>query len=297
MLKRVNLISESVQKLKDFGHFKYLKMKKDDDDLKYPCFKYLHHLKGLDNKIKELGQVLIGWMFNVWNCRYRYPELNYFTTEQIIVLRKELTLMKKDFSKEVNPQVFYLLHSVIGEPVDSVMLLKKGLKCDVKHSVAIEEEEDNLLSIPTDLSHSVDAISLSDKEIPDAHGSDQEEDSILKEAIDKLNEKQTELFQGLLDCEYDDYLCLEAATKYDDVYTAMEWCDELDNEKKKTFKRKWIPLETIASGVSAPEDHSLPVVSQSEPVKRVTTDIPIVDHFDVSPIVSSLVGSDVHCGQ
>ena len=295
MLKRIHLISESAQKLKEFGHFEYLQWHKD-----YYCPEYLDKLEDLDQEIKELEQVLVGWIFNVWSCRYQYPELNYFTTEQIIVLRKELTSMKQDFSKEVNSQVFYLLHSVIGEPVDSVMLLKKGLKCDVKHSVAIEEEEDYSSPVPTDLSHSVDAISLSDNEISDVHGSDEEEDSILKEAIDKLNETQTELFQGLIDCGYEDYLCLEAATEYDDVYTAMEWCDELDDEKKKTLERKWNPVQTTAlstSSLSATEAHLLTVSLHSELAKRVTTGFPFLGHFDVSPIVSSFVGSDVHYEQ
>ena len=295
MLKRIHLISESAQKLKEFGHFEYLQWHKN-----YHCPEYLDKLEDLDQEIKELEQVLVGWIFNMWSCRYRYPELNYFTTEQIIVLRKELTSMKKDSSKEVNPQVFYLLHSVIGEPVDSVMLLKKGLKCDVNHSVAIEEEEDYSSPVPTDLSHSVDAISLPDNEISDVHGSNEEEDSILKEAIDKLNETQTELFQELLDCGYEDYLCLEAATEYDDVYTAMEWCDELDDEKKKTLERKWNPVQTTAlstSSLSATEAYPLTVSLHSELAKRVTTGFPFLGHFDVSPIVSSFVGSDVHYEQ
>ena len=292
MLKKIHLISESVQKLKEFGHFKYLQWHKE-----YYCSEYLNELEDLDQEIKELEQVLVGWVINVWSCRYWYPELNYFTTEQIIVLRKELTSMKKDSSKEVNPQVFYLLHSVIGEPVDSVMLLKKGLKCDVKHSVAIEEEGDYSSSVPADLSHSVDAISLSNNEISDVCVSDEEEDSILKEAIDKLNETQTELFQELLDCGYEDYLCLEAATEYDDIYTAMEWCDELDDEKKKTFKRKWNPTAISTSSLSATEAHLLTVSLHSELAKRVATGFPFLDHFDVSPIVSSFVGSDVHYEQ
>ena len=202
MLKRIILISESVQKLKDFGHLEYL-----DWEKKYHCPEYIQDLESLDQEISTLESILVGWIYNVWNCRYQFPELNYYTTEQLIVLRKELTSTKNDPSKEVNPQVFYLLHSVVGEPVDSAMLLKKGLKCDEKSSIIHENnEEDSASSSSIEVGQSVDSLLSADDAVS---ASDAESISLLQEAIDNLNEEETEVYNELVGCGYDDYMCVE----------------------------------------------------------------------------------------
>lgn len=287
MLKRVNLISDSAQKLKDFGHLEFLQWEKE-----YLCSEFLYNLDDLDKEIKELERVLVGWIFNVWSCRYQFPELNYYTTEQIIILRKELTPIIRDSSSKVNPQVFYLLHSVIGEPVNSVMLIKRGLKCDDMHSsTKIDEEDGDEL-----LSQSIDITSLSDKE-DESSLHNQDKNSIFQEAINKLNETKAKLFHELKSYDYDDYLCLEAAKNYDDVYNAMDWCDEVDDEQKQNLQKQWIPLNTAStstSSLSVSDDHLLAVAMHSEQKTRLTKVSSHFSSFDVTPIVSSFVSSEVH---
>ena len=281
MLKRIILISESVQKLKDFGHLEYL-----DWEKRYHCSEYIQNLESLDQEIFTLERILVSWMYNVWNCRYEFPELNYYTTEQLIVLRRELTLLKNDPSKEVNPQVFYLLHSVIGEPVDSTMLLKKGLKCDEKFSIVQEDIEKDNPSSSIDLDSLIsadDATSL--------NSSDTENISKLQEAINNLNEKEREIYNELVSCGYDDYKCVEASTLHDDIYNAMEWCDELDEKEEVSLRNKYIPVQTTAtstSSLSFSQDCSL-IVSEKNPIK-----ISVMPDFDVTPIVSMFVSSDIH---
>ena len=289
MLKRIILISESVQKLKDFGHLEYL-----DWEKRYHCSEYIRNLESLDQEICTLERILVSWMYNVWNCRYEFPELNYYTTEQLIVLRKELTLLKNDPSKEVNPQVFYLLHSVIGEPVDSTMLLKKGLKCDEKFSIIQEDtEEDTASSSSIEVAQPLDSLVSAD-DATSLNPSDTDNISILQEAIDNLNEKEREIYNELVSCGYDDYKCVEASTLHDDIYNAMEWCDELDEKEEVSLRNKYIPVQTTAtstSSLSFSQDYSL-IVSEKNPIKiSVMSDLV---HFDVTPIVSMFVSSDIH---
>ncbi|XP_019854153.1 PREDICTED: E3 ubiquitin-protein ligase RNF213-like [Amphimedon queenslandica] len=286
MLKRIILISESVQKLKDFGHLEYL-----DWEKKYHCPEYVWNLKSLDQEISTLENTLISWMYNVWNCRYEFPELNYYTTEQLIVFRKELTLIKNDPSKEVNPQVFYLLHSVVGEPVDSTMLLKKGLKYDEKFSIVHEDNEEDSSSIevaqPVDFLLSVDdAVSLNASEV--------ESISVLQEAMNSLNEKKREIYHELVNCGYQNYKSVEAATLHDDIYNAMDWCDELEDKEEETLRNKYFPAQTTATStnsLSFSQDCSL-TVSEQNPIKISV--MPDFVHFDVTPIVSMFVSSDIH---
>ena len=291
MLKRIILISESVQKLKDFGHLEYL-----DWEKKYHCPEYIRDLGSLDQEICNLGSILVGWIYNVWKCRYQFPELNYYTTEQLIVLRKELTSIKNDPSKEVNPQVFYLLHSVIGEPVDSTMLLKKGLKCDEKFDTIQEDtEEDNAPSSSIKFAQRVDSLVSADDAVS-LNASDTADDniSVLQEAINNLNEEETKVYSELVSCGYDDYMCVEAAILHNDIYNAIEWCDRLDEEKEETLQKKYFPIQTTAissSSVSFSPDCSL-TVSEQNPIKISV--MPDVVHFDVTPIVSMFVSSDIY---
>uniref|UniRef100_A0A1X7TN16 Uncharacterized protein n=1 Tax=Amphimedon queenslandica TaxID=400682 RepID=A0A1X7TN16_AMPQE len=289
MLKRIILISESVQKLKDFGHLVYL-----DWGKKYHCSEYIRDLGSLDQEICTLESILVGWIYNVWSCRYQFPELNYYTTEQLIVLRKELTLTKNDPSKEVNPQVFYLLHSVVGEPVDSTMLLKKGLKCDEKSSIVNEnDEEDSTSSSSIEVGQSADSL-LSADDAVSLNASDTESISVLQEAIDNLNEEETEVYNELVGCGYDDYMSVEAAILHNDIYNAMEWCDKLDEKEEETFRNKYFSIKTTATStnsISVSQDCSL-TVSEQNPIKISV--LPDFAHFDVTAIVSMFISSDIH---
>ena len=288
MLKRIILISESIQKLKDFGHLGYLEWVGE-----YHCSEYIQDLESLDKEICNLEKILVGWMYNVWNCRSQFPELNYYTTEQVIVLRKELTSVKNDPSKEVNPQVFYLLHSVVGEPVDSTMLLKKGLKCDEKFDIIQKDiEEDNTSSVSIEVAQPVisvdDALSLK--------VSDTEDISILQEAINNFKEKEREVYNELVSCGYDNYKCVEASILHNDIYSAMEWCDELNEKEEAILRNKYLPGQTTAtstSSLSLSENCSL-IFTEQNPIKLSA--LPDFVHFDVTPIVSMFVSTDIHSG-
>lgn len=274
MVQRIQLISGAVQKLKDFGHFTYLRWKKV-----YPCSLYRHNVNDLDEEIKKLELVLVGWIYYTWTCRYQYPELNFYTTDQLVILRKELTKMKINEANEINPQLFYLLQSIVGEPVGSTMLLRKGLNYD---------ENESLPQVPQAI-HGVENVQSFTSYVETPHIQDIDSSLVIQE-ISELNDDQRKIFDELSSCGYKEYIILEAIIKQNisDVYTAMDWCDELGIDDELVIEKTWF----TDNSPSLSREQSLLDASLEQEV-QLKTFVSESGDFDVTPIVTSFFGSDL----
>ena len=244
-------MKETIQKLKEYGYLGQL-----EPDYTMRCFSGCQ--EELEKKTQDFETTLVEWIKYVWDCRHTYYQLNFYTTKQLITLRKEITQIRDDKSnsKEINPHVFHLLQSVIGKPDESSMLLRK----------ALEKEDD------TDEQPKKNEIPSVKKEEsnPGKGKNDEIELTFLQKEISSLNAKQKELFQKLKEKSlYDDELLLEAVLKTDhcnDLLTVMLWCGEMDCDEEylEEIRDRWkvnttnenIPEEPKQPAYEQPKDES-----------------------------------------
>ena len=255
-------MSDAIQKLKEYGHMAFLNW-----STSIPCSTYLNDPSHLDEMIDEFENVLMDWIYNVWSCRYHYSELNFYTTNQLILLRKEFTLIQQNKSCEISPQVFHLLCSAVGKPVDSTMLIKKALTEDWND---FKNSEEDILDLPiADTSQDVVIQKEEKTQIV----------TKISQARDQLTNAQMEVFDELTSCGYDDYIILEAISLgKSDVYTAMDWIDELSNDQFTIYKSQWIEEQSNCT-LNIPEN------VQPEDFTINTPQLP--EEFDISPIATS----------
>ena len=273
MLFRVCQMSYAIHKLKIFGHMAFLKW-----SISLPCSTYLYDLCHLDNKIDEYETFLINWIHYIWKCRYHYPELNFYSTNQLILLRKELTSIQQDKCDQINPQVFHLLHSIARRPVESTMLIKKVLK----GGVLDDEDEAMPKSVPLVL-NSNQAIASSFEQ----KSSDQEASKVFY-AIQNLTNEEKKLFNELKNYGYDDFIILEAIYQnISDIYTATDWIDSLNNDTVTKFESQWIvkkasPITTVKSIEQFTMECCLPINTQK-----------LSEELDITPIAISFFSKNV----
>ena len=267
MFLHVCQMSSAILKLNIYGHMAFLKW-----SVSLPCSKYLHELDSLDKMTREFESILFNWIKYIWSCRYRYSELNYYATNQLILLRKELTFLLQNEWYQVIPQVFHLLHSTAGKPVDSTMLLRKVLTQN------LQEGDDIALPFQDQIMFEISEQSFDDVQ------QNEKKKSKISSSIEGLDDTQKKLFDELISCGYEDFLILEAILhqKISDIYNAMEWIDDCPNDERTTFETFWSELNNgdtknshdnvLKSPIQ--ESNSINILHQGE-------------ELDVTPIASS----------
>lgn len=105
----VRHIAELLINLQQSGNVKYTGW-----ILKIPCSKDNSIIGILRNQIKKMQIEFTRWKNMVDSARKKFYELNYFTTIQLLVLRKELSVVESPLIS-VPPRVLSLLHSISRE--------------------------------------------------------------------------------------------------------------------------------------------------------------------------------------
>lgn len=60
---------------------------------------------------------------------------------------------------------------------------------------------------------------------------------LLKASINALDGENKKLFEELIECGYEAYIALQAAIECSaDIYSAIEWCDEIEDDPMKMMK-------------------------------------------------------------
>ena len=253
MLNGMIRMKEMIQKLKEYGYLGHL-----ESEYTQRCSS--KHLEQLNEMTQDLEITLVGWIKYVWNCRHKYYQLNFYTTKQLITLRKEITQIRNDKNKseEINPHMFHLLQSVIGKPDKSSMLIRRALENE--EDLATEDKEETIIS-QTQITES--PVIERDMKLP-----------MLQKEISTLNQEQKQLFEELKKQSFhDDHLLLEAVLNPDccsDFSTAMIWCNamSLEDDFLEEIRHKWevnITNENITEELKqpAPEQHTLENVDNS----------------------------------
>lgn len=270
MLIKVCQICDAVQKLKEYGHMKYLAHEMPP----LACSDFVNDLASLDDKIEELELQLSNWIRYVWRCRYHYSELNFYKTSQLIVLREELTKFENNDDHEISLHVFHLLNSAIGKPLESALVVKKALKGEI-HDDDKNTNQKQELTVTETASEQTQPTDLEDK--PEVL-------SRISQALAQIrsSDSMSEVYNEAIKLGYEDYLILQALLHEDitDIYEVIEWFDELEDENCHKYQKEWMVNEAETKKNSTKESTSDLLIPSTD------ASVGSVDDIDVSHIAS-----------
>lgn len=190
-------------------------------------------LSSLDKQIEMLKQQLCSWISYVWRCRYHYSELNFFKTSQLIVLREELTKVNKFEDHQISLQVFQLLNSVIGKPLESELMVKKALKGEV-HLDKDSKKKD----------HTAEGPALDQPQAIENEEVEPEAISKVSQALAEVrsDKSMSALYDESMNLGLEDYLVLQALLHENitDIFEIIEWYDDLIEEDNDKFQKEWM---------------------------------------------------------
>ena len=202
----------------------------------------------LQQQAKKMEEELQIWEDEVQQARKEYYELNYYTTMQLLTLRKELGKLKisgqPHVQTQINPQILALLESIstkISSPC--VMKFVKSVTAEQQsEGVSVFTAQRNTSAKLPSASTAVPTSEVLQSAQPnrpsvadDSHASADLQASASsfarleqpKDTQDQLSEKQKEIFDDLMNCGYSKRLILIALEKFgDDQYETENWITE-----------------------------------------------------------------------
>lgn len=264
MLARVGQLSDTVQKLKEYGHLLYLKW-----EVTLPCSVYVKNLESLDKEIGKHEQHLSHWIEYVWRCRYHFSELNFYTTSQLITLREELNKVKKEEGHKISLQVFHLLNSAIGKPLESELIVRKALKGEVHTG----ECEMNYCKEPLKTEQSQSTELELEPEAP----------SKVIQARSKVQNDASmcKLYDESVQLGHEEYLILQALLHENitDIFEMMDWYNDLSDEDNERYQKEW-----MVNGTDQSKGH--PSNASNSPLQSGELSSDTFDEIDVSHVAS-----------
>ena len=203
----------------------------------------------LQQQAKDMEEELQVWEDQVRQTREQYYELNYYTTLQLLTLRKELGRLKTSGQPrahtQINPHVLALLESIsteitspdVWEVVKSVTAEQQGGRgggtrpFPNQYHPSAEKMTANIAGPTAQVVENVRSSQSSiTKEIlasADLQASASTSAASLlqpKLTQDDLTERQKEIFDNLMSCDYPEQVVLVALEKFgEDQYEAEDW--------------------------------------------------------------------------
>ena len=235
-------------------------------------------VKQLQAYAKTMEDDLNSWEKKVKKSRSHHYELNYYTTLQLLRLRKELGLVHQNPTKVVDPQILALLESISPAVTSSnvqgvIGSLQRQL---VDLQLPAEDCEDNTQIEPGDVATTEDlsgstelhAESCSSMEMqPTSRLSSVKPSNKPQLTENDLNDDQKKIFTDLV--EYKNYIKLLVLKAFEqlptesNLYDIQDWCDE--NDGKYDFEEEEEEEETATSS-----DEYYSTDSGSDDEERVT---------------------------
>ena len=202
----------------------------------------------LQQQAKDMEEELRKWEDEVGQTRKKYYELNYYTTLQLLTLRKELGRLKTSeqphVHTQINPHILALLGSISTEiPSSCVWEIVKSVTAEQQRGEgAADQHHSSAEMFPVNMARPTCQVlqsnqpSLADDILAsaDMHATFTSSRSRLqrpKLTQDQLSEKQKEIFDNLMNCEYSEQLILQALQKFgEDQHEAENWIVENDSQ-------------------------------------------------------------------
>jgi hypothetical protein len=196
------------------------------------------HVAELEALAKEMEAALEGWENEVKEARRQYYELNYYTTRQLLKIRKELGLFRQNPHRQIGPEVLALLQSispaVTSENVHSVLMDLERFGIDLQAAASFTSRgmyDDEMETRDSDITVSpMKAIppGATESDLKLSSGTDK-----LQAAEQALTDVQKAILTNLV--EYQGYsrpLVLKAFEECDEEaneYDIQHWCGENEN--------------------------------------------------------------------
>ena len=220
-------IAEVLIDLQKFGNVKYIGW-----ILQVPCSadsefqnEVVCHLQA---QAREMETELSDWKEKVKQIRDRFYELNYYTTFQLLTLRRELGALKN--SKEtsvISPNVLALLQSISLDVTSDVV-------CDAVKQIITQEIEQSSVNtqepMDTTSSHASGTIPLTDEimKSADIHASTSSD-------VGRAGYTVQQNIEAVEKCDYIDSL----AAKYDNEEELISQLSREDSHPQDDFKKDW----------------------------------------------------------
>ena len=180
--------------------------------------------------------------------RHNFHALNYFTTQQLLQIRRELGSLRQDKAAEVSSQLLSLLTSFslqitaddIKDIMDKICTLFSEQEAITRRE-EVGEEQSLTISKDKIVESTYDETQKEDQLVGDKHV--EKECKNLSELIYDLTDDEEEIFVQLHDLGYSKAVCYNAvqhafssteSTNHDDILdAAMEWCFDNANQYDK----------------------------------------------------------------
>jgi len=203
----------------------------------------------LQQLAKDMEEELQAWEDQVQHAREQYYELNYYTTLQLLTLRKELgrlkTLGQPCSHTQINPHVLALLESIsteitspdVWEAMNSVIAEQQGEQGKVGGEESPSPNQEKITAIIVATCQVVDSVqsnqpSITKEIFASADLQASTSTSVIRLQQPKLtqeclSEKQNEIFVNLVSCDYPEQAVLIALEKFgEDQYESFNWLDK-----------------------------------------------------------------------
>ena len=201
------------------------------------------HIAVLNALAKKMEAALEGWENEVKESRRQFYALNYYTTRQLLKIRKELGLLRRSPHRQISPEVLAMLQSispaVTSENVHSV-LTDFNFSSDLHTAVSFISRPMYDDEMETLSQHSDVEVSLMKAIPPGVTDSDPKSSPPSSSGIEKLQATEqalTDVQKEILTnaVEYHGYsrlLVLKAFEECDEeanVYDILCWCGDNEN--------------------------------------------------------------------
>ena len=277
-------IAKSLYELQNAGHTKYISW-----SLMFTCSTAT--VERLRNQAIAMEDELTESLKSVHEHRRSFHGLNYFTTQQLLQIRRELGNYKQ--SKPRTQQLYSLLMSYslnvtvgdIKKAVDEVCTL-------LGEQAANEEVEEEHTETQSDVvveKKSVEWTGTEDVEIIDAKTSNEEHSSKekLSDLISQFSPEEEDIFEQLRALEYSNLMCYKAvkhafsSTEDDDerMDVAMEWCFDNSNLCDDGDVERASSSPSTASGKEVNLPHQSVSASETSPAENYDVQHPVVQQL------------------
>ena len=252
--------------MQNAGHTKYIAW-----SLTFTCStvsveELIDQAANMEKELKELLDLIN-------KQRLEFHALNYFTTQQLLQIRRELGNINQDSTREVTPQLHSLLSCFslditsddIKNVVETVCILFNEQEAIYEKQESVNEAFEVQLPLAANTSVATETIVVAEPEqnehetVIDMHSNEGTSQNDLKLLIENLSQDEEDLFEQLHDAEFSDIVCYYAvkhafsSNSDNKLNEAMTWCFEnfskFDNDNDDD-------IAVAVASVSA-DDHSV----------------------------------------
>ena len=243
-------------------------------------------VKQLQEYAKQMEDDLKVWENEVKESRSHHYELNYYTTLQLLRLRKELGLVQQNPTRPVDPQILALLESISPEvtsgSVQSVISSLEEQLLDLQATATLVPEEsiqeepvdseitDDFSGTPLSTEHQTAAVEVPSPSFSSVRRLTCSDKPHLTQ--NELSDSQKKVFADLVEYqEYPRLLVLKAFEQLPDnanLYDIQDWCDEYEgmysfkDEEEEVEEENTTSSDELSSDSGSEEEEMINVFDQ-----------------------------------